>query len=77
MGRPGLLAAVITIELAGRDRRLLNQWNTRLYNALQDSNWDDFVYEIGVFRVLATAPSCSRSTSSISTNGCKFAGGAG
>ena len=32
---------------------LLNQWNSRFYNALQDRNWDNFVYELGYFCVLA------------------------
>jgi putative ATP-binding cassette transporter len=51
-----LLAAVIAIELArvGLDV-LLNQWNNRFYNALQEKNWDVFVWEIGFFCVLATA----------------------
>ncbi len=50
-----LLAAVIAIELAlvGIDV-LLNQWNNRFYNALQDRNWDGFIREIGIFSVLAT-----------------------
>jgi vitamin B12/bleomycin/antimicrobial peptide transport system ATP-binding/permease protein len=50
----GLLAAVIAIELAlvGIDV-LINQWNNRFYNALQDKNWDGFVRETGVFTVLA------------------------
>ena len=49
-----LLAAVIAIELAivGIDV-LINQWNARFYNALQDRNWDNFVYEIIFFCVLA------------------------
>ena len=33
---------------------LLNQWNNRFYNALQEYNWDVFVREIGIFCVLAT-----------------------
>jgi vitamin B12/bleomycin/antimicrobial peptide transport system ATP-binding/permease protein len=51
-----LLAAVISIELAlvGLDV-LLNQWNNRFYNALQDKNWAVFVREIGFFTVLATS----------------------
>jgi putative ATP-binding cassette transporter len=51
-----LLAAVISIELAlvGLDV-LLNQWNNRFYNALQDKNWEVFVREIGFFTVLATS----------------------
>jgi vitamin B12/bleomycin/antimicrobial peptide transport system ATP-binding/permease protein len=50
-----LLAAVISIELAlvGIDV-LLNQWNNRFYNALQEKNWDGFVREIGIFSILAT-----------------------
>ena len=27
---------------------MLNQWNNRFYNALQERNWDAFVYELGV-----------------------------
>jgi putative ATP-binding cassette transporter len=50
-----LLAAVISIELSlvGIDV-LLNQWNNRFYNALQEKNWDGFVREIGIFSLLAT-----------------------
>ncbi len=33
---------------------LLNQWNNRFYNALQEKNWNGFVSEIGFFCVLAT-----------------------
>ena len=33
---------------------LLNQWNNRFYNALQEKNWDGFVREIGIFTLLAT-----------------------
>ena len=50
-----LLAAVISIELAlVLINVLLNQWNNRFYNALQEKNWDGFVREIGFFCVLAT-----------------------
>ena len=50
-----LLAAVIAIELAlVLINVLLNQWNNRFYNALQEKNWDGFVSEIGFFCVLAT-----------------------
>ena len=50
-----LLAAVIAIELAIVYLTVLqNQWNLRFYNALQDYNWDAFVYEIMYFSVLAT-----------------------
>src|SRR5882724_6804170 len=50
----GLLAAVIAIELGIVGINvLLNQWNSRFYNALQERNWDNFVYEIIYFSVLA------------------------
>ncbi|WOH67312.1 ABC transporter ATP-binding protein/permease [Bradyrhizobium sp. BWA-3-5] len=49
-----LLAAVIAIELAIVGINvLINQWNLRFYNALQDRNWDSFVSEIIYFSVLA------------------------
>ncbi|HEY5167220.1 MAG TPA: SbmA/BacA-like family transporter, partial [Pseudolabrys sp.] len=51
-----LLAAVIAIELSiVAITVLLNEWNARFYNALQDRNWDAFVYQLGYFCVLATA----------------------
>ena len=75
----GLLAAVIAIELAIVGINvLLNQWNSRFYNALQERNWDSFVSRD--HRISACSPpssSCWRSTSSISINGCRSAGGAG
>ncbi|BAM92280.1 putative ABC transporter fused ATP-binding and permease components [Bradyrhizobium oligotrophicum S58] len=50
-----LLAAVIAIELAlVAIDVLVNQWQARFYNALQEYNWDSFIWEIGVFAVLAT-----------------------
>jgi vitamin B12/bleomycin/antimicrobial peptide transport system ATP-binding/permease protein len=50
-----LLAAVIAIELSlVLINVLLNQWNNRFYNALQEKNWDGFVREIGIFCLLAT-----------------------
>jgi len=50
-----LLAAVISIELSlVLINVLLNQWNNRFYNALQEKNWDGFVREIGIFCLLAT-----------------------
>jgi vitamin B12/bleomycin/antimicrobial peptide transport system ATP-binding/permease protein len=33
---------------------LLNAWNNRFYNALQEKNWDGFIREIGIFSLLAT-----------------------
>ncbi|TKW79202.1 MAG: ABC transporter ATP-binding protein/permease, partial [Bradyrhizobium icense] len=51
----GLLAAVIAIELSlVAIDVLINQWNNRFYNALQDKDWERFVWEIGVFSVLAS-----------------------
>ena len=51
-----LLAAVIVIELGlVAITVLLNQWNSRFYNALQDRNWDSFISELLYFSVLATA----------------------
>lgn len=49
-----LLAAVVGIELATvAINVLLNQWNSRFYNALQERNWDVFVYELKYFSVIA------------------------
>ena len=45
-----LLGAIIAIELGiVAITVLINQWNARFYNALQDRNWDSFVYELGYF----------------------------
>src|SRR5436190_2140551 len=52
----GLLAAVIAIELSTvAINVMINQWNNRFYNALQEHNWDSFVYELGFFCILAAA----------------------
>lgn len=49
-----LLAAVVGIELSiVAINVLINQWNARFFNALQDRNWNNFVSEIIVFCVLA------------------------
>ncbi len=49
-----LLASVIALELVQVGIAvLINQWNNRFYNALQDRNWDNFIREIGIFTVLA------------------------
>ena len=49
-----LLAAVIDLELAAIGVTvLINQWNARFYNALQDRSWNNFVHEILVFACLA------------------------
>jgi putative ATP-binding cassette transporter len=49
----GLLAAVIALQLAlVAIDVILNQWQNRFFNALQDYNWDVFVHEIGVFCVI-------------------------
>ncbi len=51
-----LLAAVIAIELSIVGITvLINEWNARFYNALQDRNWNAFVYQLGYFCVLAAA----------------------
>jgi putative ATP-binding cassette transporter len=51
-----LLAAVIATELSlVAINVLLNQWNNRFYNALQDRNWDAFVSELQFFSLLAGA----------------------
>ena len=51
-----LLAAVIAIELSiVAITVLFNEWNARFYNALQDRNWNVFVYQLGYFCVLAAA----------------------
>ena len=51
-----LLGAVIAIELSiVAINVMLNQWNNRFYNALQERNWDAFDYELGFFCILATA----------------------
>jgi vitamin B12/bleomycin/antimicrobial peptide transport system ATP-binding/permease protein len=50
-----LLAAVIAIELSIVGINvLLNSWNNTFYNALQDRDWNAFVYQLGYFCVLAT-----------------------
>ena len=49
-----LLAAIVAIELAVvAVNVLINQWNARFYNALQDRNWDAFVTQLLIFCVLA------------------------
>jgi vitamin B12/bleomycin/antimicrobial peptide transport system ATP-binding/permease protein len=51
-----LLAAVISIELSiVAITVLLNEWNNRFYNALQNRNWNAFIYQLGYFCVLAAA----------------------
>ena len=51
----GLLAAVVSIQLAlVAIDVLVNQWQNRFFNALQEYNREVFVREIGVFCMLAT-----------------------
>jgi putative ATP-binding cassette transporter len=51
-----LLGALITIELSlVAINVLLNQWNNRFYNALQERNWDTFISELMIFCALAAA----------------------
>ncbi|MES2028504.1 MAG: ABC transporter ATP-binding protein/permease [Pseudomonadota bacterium] len=50
----GLLAAVITIELAVVGLSVLfNRWNNTFYNALQERNLDVFTYQLAYFSILA------------------------
>ncbi len=50
----GLLATVVSIELGTVGIAvLINRWNNDFYNALQDRNWDVFVYQLAYFGVLA------------------------
>lgn len=50
-----LLGTVVAIELGiVAIDVLLNQWRNRFYNALQEHNWDNFVYELKYFSVIAT-----------------------
>ena len=52
-----LLASVIAIELSlVAIDVLLNQWNNRFYNALQEHDWTSFVRETLIFCTLATLP---------------------
>jgi vitamin B12/bleomycin/antimicrobial peptide transport system ATP-binding/permease protein len=49
-----LLAAVIATQLGMvAITVLINSWNNRFYNALQEKNWDSFVVEISYFCFLA------------------------
>ncbi len=51
-----LLASIIAIELAVVGITvLINHWNARFFNAIQDRNWDAFVSELLFFCLLATA----------------------
>jgi putative ATP-binding cassette transporter len=48
-----LLAAVVCIELAlVAIDVLINRWNNEFYNALQERNWDSFVYQLLYYCVL-------------------------
>jgi putative ATP-binding cassette transporter len=50
----GLLTTVIALELSQvAINVLITQWNARFYNALQDRNWDSFIYEFIYFCVVA------------------------
>ena len=50
-----LLAAVIVLELAlVAINVLVNWWQKRFFDALQNYDWNSFVWEIGVFVVLAS-----------------------
>src|SRR5262249_31787651 len=48
-----LLAAVIAIELAiVAINVILNRWNARFFNAIQEKNWDNFVSELLFFCII-------------------------
>jgi vitamin B12/bleomycin/antimicrobial peptide transport system ATP-binding/permease protein len=50
-----LLASVIGIELSlVAIEVLLNQWRGRFYNDLQERDWDGFIWQLGVFTILAS-----------------------
>ena len=50
-----LLAAVIGLQLFSVALDVLfNKWNNTFYNALQNKNWQVFIWQLGVFSVLAT-----------------------
>jgi len=56
-----LLGAVIGLELAAVGVMvLINQWNARFYNALQDRAWNNFVHELLLFGGLAAVFICVR-----------------
>ena len=56
LGGRGLLAAVIAIELSlVAIDVMINHWNNRFYNALQDRDWDAFVSELLAFCILVAA----------------------
>ncbi len=51
-----LLAAVVAMELATVGISvLLNKWNARFFNAIQEKNWNAFTHELGIFCLLAAA----------------------
>ncbi|HEV2628348.1 MAG TPA: ABC transporter ATP-binding protein/permease [Pseudolabrys sp.] len=51
-----LFAAVVAIELSIVGLTVLyNSWNNAFYNALQERNWNVFVYQLGYFCVIAAA----------------------
>ena len=66
----GLLAAVISIELAlVAIDVLLNQWQNRFYNALQEYNWDAFVREV---RALQSAGALTSAQASLLIDGARL-----
>jgi len=49
-----LLAAVIALQLFSVLLEVLfNKWNNTFYNALQNKDWQTFIWQLGVFSVLA------------------------
>ena len=74
-----LLAGVILIELSLVGINvMINRWQNRFYNALQDRAWDAFVEQLIYLLAAGGARmSCWRSISSICSNGCRSAGAPG
>jgi len=51
-----LLAAVLAIELATIGINvLINQWNNAFYDAIQNRDWDAFIWQLEYFTLLATS----------------------
>ena len=51
----GLLAVVIALELLNvAVDVLVNQWQNRFFNTIQDKDWDRFIWEIGIFCLIVT-----------------------
>ena len=74
-----LLAVVIVLELGLTTVNvMLNHWNARFYNALQDRNWDAFVNELMIFCIwVAAYPGGRHLPALFPCSGCRSAGAPG